>query len=107
MIRETNAVFTFTSLGTAGAVRVHPIFPDGERSTISCESGRNPYDFIEGVHGFEIAAIDAAGNAGTASRTVRVDPAAPAPVIPTQSGAATFSSPPWSPTRPSSAGSRA
>ena len=42
------------------------------------------------MHGFEIAAIDPAGNVGTASRTVRVDPVAPAPVVPTQSGAATF-----------------
>ena len=90
VIRETNAVFAFTSSDPQARFECTHIFPDGERSTIGCESGWNPYDFVEGVHGFEIAAIDAAGNVGTASRTVRVDPAAPAPVIPTQSGAATF-----------------
>ena len=43
------------------------------------------------MHGFEIAAIDAAGNVGTASRTRARRPASrPRPSIPTQSGAATF-----------------
>ena len=90
VIRETNAVFAFTSSDPQARFECTHIFPDGERSTISCESGWNPYDFIEGLHGFEIAAIDPAGNVGTASRTVRVDPVAPAPVVPTQSDAATF-----------------
>jgi hypothetical protein len=90
VIRETNAVFEFTSSDPQSRFECTHIFPDGARSTISCESGWHPYDLFEGVHRFEIAAIDPAGNVGTTSRTVRVDPAPPDPVIPTRSGAAAF-----------------
>ena len=44
------------------------VFPDGARSTIDCESGWNPYDFEDGVHGFEIAAIDRGGQRRHATR---------------------------------------
>ena len=44
------------------------VFPDGSSSTIACESGWNPYDFVDGVHRFEIAAIDAPATAAATSR---------------------------------------
>ena len=62
LTRDTNAVYQFTSPDATARFECTHVFPDGERSTIACESGWNPYDFEDGVHGFEIAAIDRAGN---------------------------------------------
>ena len=90
LTRETNAVFSFTSPDATARFECTHVFPDGSRSTIACESGWNPYDFEDGVHGFEIAAIDRAGNSGRDSRSLTVDTRAPEPVVSSASGSGTF-----------------
>ena len=108
VIRETNAVFAFTSSDPQARFDCTPPLPGRGALDDQLRVGRGTRTTSsKALHGFEIAAIDPAGNVGTASRTVRVDTVAPAPVVPRSPTRPRSRSLPSSPTRPSNAGSRA
>jgi hypothetical protein len=94
LTRNTNLVFEFSSTDSSARFECTHVFPDGARATIDCESGWNPYDFVDGTHGFEIAAIDPAGNVTRITRTVTVDTFATEPVAEVSGTTFTFSGEP-------------